>query len=208
MSEPEPRTPAPGSLELVQRFVNSNEMPDGVDELRTAPLATDWLRRVTGKALSASEKDRERLVATREALRDVLEAHTGENVDPTVVARLEKLLSRAPLRPVLTSKGAALAVGCDGVDGFLGMVSAAMVEATLTGTWERLKVCGAQSCRWAFYDRSKNGCSCWCSMRSCGSKEKAKAYRARHRPVATPPDGGSSTPQAPRSAQPSSPSRS
>jgi predicted RNA-binding Zn ribbon-like protein len=208
MSEPEPRTPAPGSLALVQRFINSNEMPDGVDELRSAPLATEWLRGVTGRALAVSEKDRGRLIATREALRDFLEVHTRENVDPAVVVRLEKLLSRAPLRPVLTSQGATLAVDCDGVDGFLGMVSAAMVEATLTGTWERLKVCGRETCRWAFYDRSKNGCSCWCSMRSCGSREKARAYRARRRPAATPPGGESSIPQGPRSAQPSSRSRS
>jgi predicted RNA-binding Zn ribbon-like protein len=194
MSEPEPRTPAPGSLELVQRFINSNEMPDGVDELRSGPLAAEWLRRATGTPLDVSEKDRERMVATREALRDLLEAHTGENVDPAVVVRLEKLLSRAPLRPVLTSQGATLAVDCDGVDSFLGMISAAMVEATLMGTWERLKVCGRQSCRWAFYDRSKNGCSCWCSMRSCGSREKASAYRARRRPAATPLGAGSSTP--------------
>ena len=184
MSEPEPRTPAPGTLELVQRFINSNEMPDGVDELRSAPLAGEWLGQITGRPFAVSEKERERLVATREALRDVLEAHTGENVDPAVVVRLEKLLSRAPLRPVLTAQGAALAVDCDGVDGFLGMVSAAMVEATLMGTWERLKVCARHTCRWAFYDRSKNGCSCWCSMRSCGSREKARAYRARRRPAA------------------------
>jgi len=195
MSEPEPRTPAPGSLELVQRFINSNEMPDGVDELRSSPLATEWLLRATGTPLVVSEKDRERLVATREALRDLLEAHTGENVDPAVLVRLEKLLSRAPLRPVLTSQGATLAVDCEGVDRFLGMISAAMVEATLMGTWERLKVCGRQACRWAFYDRSKNGCSCWCSMRSCGSREKARAYRARRRPAATPLGVGSSTPQ-------------
>jgi len=193
MSEPEPRTPAPGSLELVQRFINSHEMPDGVDALRSAPLATEWLGRATGTSLEVSEKDRERLVATREALRDLLEAHTGENVDPAVVVRLEKLLSRAPLRPVLTSHGVTLAVDCDGVDSFLGMISAAMVEATLVGTWERLKVCGRQTCRWAFYDRSKNGCSCWCSMRSCGSREKARAYRARHHPAATPLGAGSST---------------
>ena len=36
MTETVPRTPAPGSLALVQKFINSTEMPDGVDELRTA----------------------------------------------------------------------------------------------------------------------------------------------------------------------------
>jgi predicted RNA-binding Zn ribbon-like protein len=186
MNEPEPRSPAPGALALVQRFINSNEMPDGVDELRTAPLASAWLLRTTGASLAVSEKDRGRLVATREALRDLLEAHTGENVDPAVAVRLERLIGRAPLRSVLTSTGATLVVDCGGVDGFLGTISAAIVEATLTGTWERLKVCRRESCRWAFFDHSRNDRSCWCSMRSCGSREKARAYRARRRPVADP----------------------
>src|ERR1700680_1169816 len=159
MSEPEPRAPAPGPLELVQRFINSHEMPDGDDALRSGPLAGEGLQRTTGTALAVTERDRERLVATREALRDLLEAHTGENVDPAVAVRLERLLSRAPLRPVLSSRGGTLAVDCDGGEGFLGAISAAMVEATLVGTWDRLKVCASDTCRWAFYGRSKNG---WC----------------------------------------------
>jgi predicted RNA-binding Zn ribbon-like protein len=187
MSEPEPRAPAPGSLLLVQRFLNSTEMPDGVDELRTAPLAAEWLERHTGVSVQVSDKERTRLVATREALRDLLEAHTGENVDPSVHVRLQKLLGHSPLRPVFTDAGATLAVDCAGVDSFLGMISTAIVEATLMETWDRLKVCRRDSCRWAFYDHSKNGCSCWCSMRVCGTREKARAYRARQRPAPVAP---------------------
>lgn len=186
MSDPEPRTPAPGSLQLVQQFLNSTEMPDGVDELRTAPLAAAWLTRTAGRPIEVSEKDRARLIATREALRDLLEAHTGENVDPGVRVRLQKLLGHSPLRPVFTDAGATLAVDCAGVDSFLGLISTAIVEATLMGTWDRLKVCRSDSCRWAFYDHSKNGCSCWCSMRVCGTREKARAYRARRSAAATP----------------------
>jgi predicted RNA-binding Zn ribbon-like protein len=181
MGEPEPRTPAPGSLALVQQFLNSTEMPDGVDELRTGPLAAQWLRDTVGSDVDVNEKDRARLIATREALRDLLEAHTGENVEPAVVVRLEKLLGTAPLRPVLSAQGATLAVNCGGVDNFLGMISTAIVEATLMGTWARLKVCRSDTCRWAYYDHSKNGRSCWCSMRVCGSREKARTYRARQR---------------------------
>jgi predicted RNA-binding Zn ribbon-like protein len=187
-TEPEPRTPAPGSLALVQKFINSTEMPDGVDELRTEALAVRWLRHVAGTDLKVSEKDRGRLIATREALRDLLEAHTGENVDPAVAVRLEKLLGHAPLRPILSAEGATLAVNCRGVDSFLGMISTAIVEATLLGTWTRLKVCRSETCRWAYYDHSKNGRSCWCSMRVCGSRDKARTYRARQR-------AGSAAPQ-------------
>ncbi len=134
--------------------------------------------------MDVNEKDRVRLIATREALRDLLEAHTGENVEPGVRVRLQKLLGNSPLRPVFTDTGATLAVNCAGVDNFLGMISTAIVEATLMGTWDRLKVCRRDSCRWAYYDHSKNGWSCWCSMRVCGSREKARAYRAASRPRA------------------------
>ncbi|HEV3274872.1 MAG TPA: CGNR zinc finger domain-containing protein [Candidatus Dormibacteraeota bacterium] len=181
MTETAPRTPAPGSLAIVQKFINSTEMPDGVDELRTAQLASGWLRDTIGVDLTVSEKDRKRLIATREAMRDLLEAHTGENVDPAVAVRLERLLGRAPLRPVLSADGATLTVNCRGIDSFLGMLSTAIVEATLLGTWPRLKVCRSDSCRWAYFDHSKNGRSCWCSMRSCGSREKARTYRVRQR---------------------------
>jgi predicted RNA-binding Zn ribbon-like protein len=187
MTEPETRTPAPGSLYLVQQFLNSTEMPDGVDELRTASLAAAWLERTIGARLTVTDRDRDRLVATREALRDLLEAHTGENVDPAVAVRLQKLLSHAPLVPFFTPEGATLAVDCAGVNSFLGMISTSIVEATLMGTWDRLKICSRHACRWAFYDRSKNGCSCWCSMRGCGAREKARAYRARRKPAAATP---------------------
>jgi predicted RNA-binding Zn ribbon-like protein len=185
MTTADARDPAPGSLALVQKFINSTEMPDGVDELRTAPLAARWLHDVAGADLAVSNRDLERLIATREALRDLLEGHTGENVDPAVAVRLEKLLGHAPLRPVLSLQGATLAVDCRGIDSFLGMISTAIVEATLMGTWERFKVCRSDSCRWAFYDHSKNGRGCWCSMRVCGSREKARTYRARQRAGAT-----------------------
>src|SRR5665811_975744 len=99
-----------------RRFINSSEMPDGVDELRTPPLAAVWLRDVTGTDLAVSERDRERLIATRESLRDLLEAHTGENVDPAVAVRLQKLLGHAPLRPIVSAQGATLAVDCRGID--------------------------------------------------------------------------------------------
>jgi predicted RNA-binding Zn ribbon-like protein len=66
------------------------------------------------------------------------------------------------------------------------MISTAIVEATLMGTWTHLKVCRSDTCRWAFYDHSKNGRSCWCSMRVCGSREKARTYRARQRATTSP----------------------
>ncbi|MGB6456438.1 MAG: CGNR zinc finger domain-containing protein, partial [Streptosporangiaceae bacterium] len=52
-------------------------------------------------------------------------------------------------------------------------------ESAMTGTWGRLKVCSADDCRWAFYDRSPTRTGCWCSMSGCGSRAKSRAYRGR-----------------------------
>ena len=53
------------------------------------------------------------------------------------------------------------------------------VEAEALGTWSRLKACGADDCRWAFYDRSPTRNGCWCSMQICGARAKSRAYRER-----------------------------
>ncbi|WP_454085637.1 CGNR zinc finger domain-containing protein [Georgenia sp. Marseille-Q6866] len=48
------------------------------------------------------------------------------------------------------------------------------------GTWTRLKVCARDTCRWAFYDASRNQARRWCSMAGCGNHVKMKrAYAAR-----------------------------
>ncbi len=52
-------------------------------------------------------------------------------------------------------------------------------EAGTAGTWRRLKVCSADDCQWAFYDRSPTRSGCWCSMQICGSRAKSRAYRYR-----------------------------
>ncbi|QEO13780.1 hypothetical protein FLP10_04600 [Agromyces intestinalis] len=52
--------------------------------------------------------------------------------------------------------------------------------AELTGDrLDRLKAC--PSCGWLFIDTSRNGGRRWCSMRTCGSRDKAlRHYRRRH----------------------------
>jgi predicted RNA-binding Zn ribbon-like protein len=63
----------------------------------------------------------------------------------------------------------------------LGAIAAAAVPLTVDGRWDRLKICPADDCRWAFYDRSKNRFRHWCSMAECGVRAKSRAFRARKR---------------------------
>ena len=67
-----------------------------------------------------------------------------------------------------------------GVTGALGRVIIAVHDAVADGSWQRLKACRARDCEWAFIDTAKNQSRAWCSMRSCGNREKARAYRRRH----------------------------
>jgi predicted RNA-binding Zn ribbon-like protein len=45
----------------------------------------------------------------------------------------------------------------------------------------RLKQCPGRHCGWVFLDRTKNRRRRWCEMQVCGSRAKARAYRARRR---------------------------
>ena len=63
----------------------------------------------------------------------------------------------------------------------LGAVAAAAVVLAGDGRWERVRICHADDCRWAFYDRSKNRSRHWCSMAECGTKAKSRAFRERRR---------------------------
>jgi predicted RNA-binding Zn ribbon-like protein len=44
----------------------------------------------------------------------------------------------------------------------------------------RLRECGADNCQLLFFDTSRPGNRCWCSMRRCGNRHKVNAYRVRH----------------------------
>jgi predicted RNA-binding Zn ribbon-like protein len=56
-------------------------------------------------------------------------------------------------------------------------------DAQRDGTWARLKACGNDECKWAFYDRSRNHGGTWCEMSTCGNKLKNREFRARKRGV-------------------------
>jgi len=66
----------------------------------------------------------------------------------------------------------------------VGAVLAAASRLVVLDLWDRVKICPADDCRWAFYDRSRNHSRTWCSMRVCGNREKARTWRERARATA------------------------
>jgi predicted RNA-binding Zn ribbon-like protein len=177
------RAPAPGGLAAVQAFVNTADVEAGTDELATLDALRAWLaaRNLLAVDAAVAPADLTRAVAVREGLREVLLGHAGHPVDAEVVQRLNDALADVALHAVFDAGG-----GCriepakHGVEAALGRVLGFVAQAVEDGTWPRLKACSKDSCRWAFYDASRNRSGRWCSMAVCGNREKMRrAYAAR-----------------------------
>src|SRR3954471_302042 len=82
MTEHETSKPAPDPLDLVQRFVNSLDIDDGIEELQTPENLRDWLaeRGLLSADEAVSEGDVRRAIDVREGLRALLLANNGEEV--------------------------------------------------------------------------------------------------------------------------------
>ena len=176
---------APGRLELVRAFVNSVDLEDDVEELSSPEALAAWLagRELLVGGEAPARADLTRAVALREALRELLLGHHGDHdTDPAAVETIEAAARRARLELRFAPGGAArVAPGRDGVDGALGRLLAIVADAQADGTWERLKACPWDTCRWAFYDHSRNRSGVWCNMAVCGNRAKAQAFRERRR---------------------------
>lgn len=172
---------APGALELVRGFVNSVDFEAGNDRLATIEGLRQWLeeRRLLEPGDRLEEGDLERAVLFREALRAVLMAHAGHDVETGAVDTLNALAAAVHLAVRLTRDGPQLVAAGAGLDGALGHLLAAVHEAAVDGTWPRLKVCNSATCLWAYFDHSKNRSGRWCTMAVCGNRHKARAYRRR-----------------------------
>jgi predicted RNA-binding Zn ribbon-like protein len=170
-------------LELVQDFVNSVDLEQQRDELLDARGLVRWLalHRLAEAHARARDADAADARAVREALRELLRANNGIAVDEAAAAAtLDGAARRAGLT-VRFEKGAIRLVPAErGVRGGLGAVLAAAAEAMADGSWQHLKACRADDCRWAFVDHARNHSRQWCDMRVCGNRQKARAFRARH----------------------------
>ena len=185
--EPGRREPAPGTLRLLQQFINTYNIEREHIGLRTEEFASPaHLRRwLVGHALLPRNArirafEVRRAQEVREALRRFLLAHNGWPMELTAVGVLNRLARDARLVVRLRRDGRMrLEPDAAGLTGALGRLLAAAFVAQIEGTWPRLKAC--RRCHWAFYDQSRNRSGRWCVMSICGNRVKARTYRAHHR---------------------------
>ena len=186
--------PAPGELDLVRRFLNTEQLADysrgraagTVDEL------PELLRDRSGWAAAFPEAEPgpgdtiERLAAVRADLRALVGAERD------AAARLNRWLTELPLALRAIPVGDDLALEYVPVHGahFAGRLLAVVVRAIAEGSWSRLKAC--PDCGWVFYDYTRSKTKRWCRMlagqdgRGCGTIAKVRRYRQKRRrqPVA------------------------
>lgn len=176
------RPPAPGRLAIAQAFLNTNDLESHVDELSSPGQLDAWLCEhelcVPG---DLTPDDVAWTISVREALRDLLEAHHSTPPRSPATGVLEKASEAGKLVTRFSTEGtSSLEAASPGLDGALGEILGIVYTSMADGSWYRLKVCQRDSCRWAFFDHSKNRSSSWCSMSSCGNKAKAATFRRRH----------------------------
>lgn len=175
------REVATGDLGLIQAFVNTVDLQDGPEDLKDPNTLTGWLvaKGLMHGSHPVEASDLKHAIALREAIRGVIGANSGFPVYPVDIATLNVASAASGLHMRFGADGKPRLEPEDaGVVGALGRIVAKLYSAMEDERWTRLKLCSSQSCRWAYYDRSKNHSSRWCKMASCGNREKARRFRS------------------------------
>lgn len=173
--------PAPMPLLLLQSFVNTLDSDEDTDELATADATRSWMAAagLIDEATTVSEAEAARARAVREALRDLIAGDaTRDDLEPLRAVADERRL-RLSVEPSGTLDVEAPTRG-DVVDGLLALLLIAR-DGQRSEDWSRLKACADPTCRWVFYDASRNRQGAWCSMATCGNRSKNRDLRARRR---------------------------
>jgi predicted RNA-binding Zn ribbon-like protein len=176
------RETATGYLGLIQVFVNTVDLQDGPEELTDPTTLKRWLvaNRLMENSQPVDDGDLKHAIGLREAIRGMIAANSGFPIYPVDVATLNHAAVASGLHMRFGSDGKPrFEPNAAGAVGAMGRLVATLYSAMEDADWTSLKLCGSQSCRWAFFDRSKNHSSRWCTMSSCGNREKARRFRSR-----------------------------
>jgi len=183
-----PTKQVPEELELISSFVNTLHRsvdpgtPD-VEQLTSPEALRSWMREhgiAGGDDLRA--QDLEGAIEFREALRMLLWANNGAQLDPDVLHTLRGAAEEGLIRVEIDSAGQAAARPArTGAGALFARLLAAIADSQAAGSWQRIKACAAEDCQWAFYDHSRNRSRAWCTMEVCGNRAKTRTYRARRK---------------------------
>ncbi len=169
--------PAPGKLVLLEGFLNTWSGELDFEDLATAKATEAWLRS-TG-LWSGSEKltskQHQKIVQFRNDLRSWI-------LDSKEFQSLTELLEEITFSAHIGADGDVhFQPSGNAAEIVIATLTQAIFESQQNGTWERMKCCQLPSCGWAFYDSTRSRTKRWCSMKTCGSRHKAREYYKRKR---------------------------
>jgi len=152
--------------DLIVRFLNTLDVEEATDAIDTLDGWVGWLS-AQGLDGCFGRQDDRALEEARELRGDLRalaggEQHAqGRQVDIQVALTADGLVE-------LSAPTAA------------GFLAAAAAKVAIEARINRIKICPADDCRWAFYDTSRNRSRQWCSMEVCGNRAKARTHRQRN----------------------------
>jgi len=157
--------PAVDPVDTVIAFLNSIDAEEGTDEMTSLASWHAWIdaHPIYADLDASNDAALARARSLRQHLRD---SCMGVVPDEDL---------HVPVTVSLPTGAPAGLVG-HSVD---GRVAAAVATLVIDGRWNRVKVCPADDCGWAFFDRSRNSSRQWCSMQVCGNRAKARNHRER-----------------------------
>jgi predicted RNA-binding Zn ribbon-like protein len=182
--QPGGRAPAPGTLALVQAFVNTHYdlTAERGGEILVDPMALrTWLaaRGLIGGRARLDARDLARVVTVREGLRALAFANNDQTLNNDAIEAMRGASAGAGTEIRIERDGPRFVPAATGTDAAIGALLAITARAMIDGSWLRFKACPGRGCGWAFYDHSRNQSARWCSMKVCGDREKARAYYQR-----------------------------
>ena len=172
----------------MRALVNSVDLESGKDEVTTPSELHRWMveRQLLSDSTVVTAADVTAVVELREAFRVLLLANNGNEADGADEAAARKVLDDVAAAGGMQLRfegggSVRYEVTVEGVAGAMAQIVVLAAGAMGDGTWSRLKACRDDTCRWAFFDQSKNHSGAWCDMRVCGSRNKMRTYRSRKR---------------------------
>ena len=154
--------------DLIVGFLNTLDVESGTDAMDTLQGWASWLS-AQGLEGCFGTQDPDGLQRARE-LRGDLRALAGGQHAPS---------RQVDIQVALTTDGKVELSAPTAV----GFLAAAAAKVAIQERMDRVKICPADDCRWAFYDTSRNRSRQWCSMKVCGNRAKARAHRQRSAPA-------------------------
>jgi predicted RNA-binding Zn ribbon-like protein len=146
---------------------------------------SDWKTWVLSKlpetSAAAARAAFDRAIELHGSLRWLQAENSGMQIGVNLAASLEtlnRLITCYRIQPRLGQNGN-LSLASDNPSNPVSHLLLMALSALQSGSWRRFKLCSDPKCRASYFDASKATAKTWCSMATCGSRNKMRRYRAR-----------------------------